>query len=58
VDCRPWWTNGKELADWLVIEFMEGTAEDRPVVLELRHRLVQDLDKGLKGELRSCFDGP
>jgi helicase len=48
--------NGKDLADWLGIDFLEGTPEDRPVVLELRHRLVQDLDKGLKGELRPCFD--
>jgi helicase len=49
--------NGKELADWLGIEFLEGTPEDRPVVLELLDRLVKDLDKGLKGELRSCFNG-
>ena len=41
--------NGKELADWLGSDFLEGTPEDRPVVLELRDRLFLDLDKALKG---------
>ena len=49
--------NGEELAEWLGVEFLEGTSEDRPVVLEFRDKVVHDLDKGLEGELRACLDG-
>ena len=49
--------NGEELAEWLGIDFLESTSEDRPVVLKLRDRIVQDIDKALKGELRACHDG-
>ena len=48
--------NGQELADWLGIPLVQGTAADRPVALTLRHRLGDDLDSELIESLGSCLD--
>lgn len=44
--------NGDELADWLNVPLLRGTAEDRPVGLILRHAFADGLDAVLVETLR------
>ena len=48
--------NGEELADWLKIPLLRGTAADRTVGLVLRHAFADDLDLALLAALRSYDD--
>lgn len=49
--------NGEELASWLGVPFLEGTADDRPVPLSLEHRWADDLDEELLKVLEPCIEG-
>jgi replicative superfamily II helicase len=49
--------NGRELADWLGVQLLQGTVGDRPVALSLQHRFADDLDAALADSLRPCADG-
>lgn len=49
--------NAAQLADWLGVPLIEGTASDRPVPLEVSHQLADDLDEELVELLAPCRDG-
>jgi helicase len=48
--------NAEDLADWLKIPLLRGTAADRMVGLKLRHAFADDLDAVLIETLRTCTD--
>lgn len=48
--------NGEELADWLNVPLLRGTAEDRTVGLILRHAFADNLDAVLVETLRRSED--
>jgi helicase len=48
--------NAEDLADWLKIPLLRGTAADRTVGLKLRHAFADDLDGVLIETLRTCTD--
>jgi helicase len=49
--------NGEQLAGWLGVQLIEGTAEDRPVPLKLDHKVADALDKALTQVLEPCLRG-
>lgn len=49
--------NPADLAAWLSVPLIKGTAEDRPVPLTVECKLVEDLDRGLESVLSPCGDG-
>lgn len=48
--------NDEDLADWLKVPLLRGTAADRTVGLALRHAFADDLDVALLEALRRCDD--
>ena len=46
--------NDEDMADWLKIPLLRGTAADRTVGLALRHAFTDDLDVALLEALRRC----
>lgn len=49
--------NAGELAAWLGVPLVQGSAEDRPVPLNPKCLVVDDLDSGLREALKPCRDG-
>lgn len=49
--------NGPDLAKWLGIPLLEGSAADRAVPLALSARLVGDVEEGLLEILQRCTEG-
>lgn len=49
--------NGAALAEWLGVELLEGTDDDRPVPLELRCEIVDGIDEAVAEAVEPCTDG-
>jgi replicative superfamily II helicase len=49
--------NPADLATWLAVPLIKGTAKDRPVPLKIECKSVEDLDEGLATVLSPCRDG-
>jgi replicative superfamily II helicase len=49
--------NADEIARWLGIKLLKGSANDRPVSLEIQCRTANDLDESLSDVLQPCLKG-
>ncbi|MQA85102.1 MAG: DEAD/DEAH box helicase [Streptosporangiales bacterium] len=49
--------NGRELAEWLGVRLVEGTAADREIHVDTNVVFTGDIDRDLAEEIRCCFHG-